>query len=338
MFLNRRISFKVILQFAWKVQLAAFLWSAAVYIAYHFFDLKAIAIPFLPVATIGTAVAFYVGFKNNSAYDRLWEARRIWGSITNASRMWAAMTGDLIGSRQGVLTEIEEVKRSLLYRHLAWMNMLRLQLRRNPVFSESEYRSSVQLKIIRKTHGEHHYEHLIEEVFHKFLSVEERKKVEHKANIASYLLQQQNATLIQSKNNGLLDDFEHSDMSKIILELYNQQGASERIKSFPFPRQYANFSVIFVYIFIALLPFAIINELDELRNNTAWLAIPFTMLIAWVFNVMEQVGDASENPFENGINDIPMTAICRNIEIEFKELLNEKDLPPQFKPVDGILM
>ena len=62
------------------------------------------------------------------------------------------------------------------------------------------------------------------------------------------------------------------------------------------------------------------------------------MLIAWVFNVMEQVGDASENPFDNGINDVPMTAICRNVEIEFRELLGEKELPPRLQPVEGILM
>jgi len=252
--------------------------------------------------------------------------------------MWAAMTGDLIGSRQGTLTEIEEAKKSLLYRHLAWMNMLRLQLRRNPVFREKEYTTSAQLKIIRKTRGEHNYEQHAEEIFQKFLSADERKSAARKTNLASWLLQQQNAALIQCKNNNWLDEYEHSDMSKIILELYNQQGASERIKSFPFPRQYANFSLVFVYIIIALLPFAIINDLDKLGNNTAWLVIPLTILIAWVFNVMEQVGDASENPFDNGINDIPMTAICRNIENEFKELLNEKDLPPQLKPVNGILM
>ena len=338
MFLNRNISFKVIMQFAWKVQLAAFLWSLAAYAAYHFFDVKAIAIPFLPVATIGTAVAFYVGFKNNSAYDRLWEARRIWGGITNASRMWAAMVNNLTGSRQQTSPEILDIKQILLYRHLAWMNMLRLQLRRNPVFKEKEYTASAQLEIIRKIHGEHNYEEQAEEVFQKFLSADERRNAARKTNIASWLLQQQNATLIQCKNNDWLDEFEHSDMSKIILELYNQQGASERIKSFPFPRQYANFSFIFVYIFIALLPFAIINDLDKLGNGTAWLVIPFTMLIAWVFNVMEQVGDASENPFDNGINDIPMTAICRNIEIEFKESLNEKNIPLPLKPVNGILM
>lgn len=338
MFLHRTISIKVILQFAWKVQLVAFLLSATAYIVYHVFELRAIAIPFLPVATIGTAVAFYVGFKNNSAYDRLWEARRIWGSITNASRMWSAMVADLVASRLEDSIEVREIKRTLLYRHLAWINMLRIQLRRNPVFSEAEYINSAQFNIIRQIHGNPNFEEQAEEVFHLFLSDDERKEAERKTNVAAYLLKQQHATIIACKNRGFLDEYEHSDMSKIILDLYNQQGASERIKSFPFPRQYANFSVVFVYIFIALLPFAIINDLEKLGYNTSWLVIPFTMLIAWVFNVMEQVGDASENPFDNGINDVPMTAICRNVEIEFRELLGEKDLPPRLQPVNGILM
>lgn len=181
MFLQRSISFKVIVQFAWKVQLYALGVSGAAYIAYHFYGLKSIAIPFLPVATIGTAVAFYVGFKNNSAYDRLWEGRRIWGSITNCSRMWAAMVVDVVASREEISMQAEEIKRNLLYRHLAWMNMLRLQLRRNPVFSETEYTSSTQLKIIKRTHGEHKYEHQVYEVFNKFLSEEDQKKQHTKA-------------------------------------------------------------------------------------------------------------------------------------------------------------
>jgi putative membrane protein len=338
MFLNRRISLKVIIQFAWKVQLVTFLLSSLVFVLYELLGLKVIGIPFLPVATIGTAVAFYVGFKNNSAYDRLWEARRIWGSITNASRMWAAMVTDIVGSRLDDQTNVKVIKRELLYRHIAWMNLLRHQLRRNPVFSEREYVSSAQLEIIRQIHGEHNFEHHVQETCHRFLSHEEQREVQTKTNMAAYLLKQQDKALIELKNLGYIDGFEHSDMSKLILEFYSQQGASERIKSFPFPRQYANFSVIFVYLFIFLLPFALVNELDKLNGNTGWLVIPFTMLIAWVFNVMEQIGDASENPFDNGINDVPLTAICRNVEIELREMLEEKELPTRIQPVNGIIM
>jgi ion channel-forming bestrophin family protein len=338
MFLQRKISLRVILQFAWKVQLYSFIIGLFVFIVYELFDVKSIAIPFLPVATIGTAVAFYVGFKNNSAYDRLWEARRIWGSITNASRMWASTVMSVVGSRQNDMNSITKVKKELLYRHLAWVNMLRLQLRRNPVFSEPAYVSSAQLDIIRKTYGQQNFEQEAAKVYEQFLSVQDKEAAMHKFNVASYLMSQQNETLIACKNRGWLDEFEHTEMSRLVLEFYNQQGAAERIKSFPFPRQYANFSLVFVYIFITLLPFAMINDLDKLGHHTSWLVIPFTMLIAWVFNVMEQVGDASENPFDNGINDVPMTAICRNIEIEFRELLGEKELPARIQPINGILM
>ena len=42
-----------------------------------------------PISTIGIAVVFYVGFRNNQAYDRFWEARKIWGGVVNVSRSGA---------------------------------------------------------------------------------------------------------------------------------------------------------------------------------------------------------------------------------------------------------
>jgi putative membrane protein len=337
MITNRIINPKVIIQFAWRLQAIVFIISGLVFVLHDFFHIQSIAIPFLPVATIGTAVAFYVGFKNNSAYDRLWEARRVWGSITNASRMWGTMVMDVVASRHDS-PEATTVKKQLLYRHIAWMNMLRLQLRRNPVFKESWYVTSPKLQVVKDVFGDEKFEHRAHDVLAKFLNADERIALEHKSNMASALLKHQNEELIKLKNKGWLDEYEHSDMSKLILEFYNQQGASERIKSFPFPRQYASFSTVFVFIFIGLLPFSLIGELAKLNAEINWMVIPFSMLISWVFSVMEQIGDASENPFDNGVNDIPMTAICRNIEIELREMLGEKELPPRIEPVKGILM
>ncbi|MEX0275101.1 MAG: bestrophin family ion channel, partial [Flavobacteriaceae bacterium] len=56
----------------------------------------AIDIPWLPISVIGTAVAFYVGFKNNQSYDRMWEARKIWGGIVNDSRSWGMMVDGFV--------------------------------------------------------------------------------------------------------------------------------------------------------------------------------------------------------------------------------------------------
>jgi putative membrane protein len=120
--------------------------------------------------------------------------------------------------------------------------------------------------------------------------------------------------------------------------LYAQQGKAERIKSFPFPRQYAYFSEIFVGLFILLLPFGLVGEFAKLGESAVWLTIPFSILISWIFDTMEKVGDTSENPFENSLNDVPMSAISRNIEIDLRELLGESELPEPLQAVDGFLM
>jgi putative membrane protein len=53
---------------------------------------------------------------------------------------------------------------------------------------------------------------------------------------------------------------------------------------------------------------------------------------------MEQIGEASENPFDNGINDIPISTICRNIEIDILEMLDETNLPPKIEAFNDILL
>jgi putative membrane protein len=317
------------------MQLASFAWSSVVYLLFEFLHVS-LAIPFLPVATIGTAVAFYVGFKNNSAYDRVWEARQIWGSITNATRSFTSMIVNY--PTNGNSDETKAIIKRILYRHLAWMNMLRIQLRKAPVFNTKEYLNSAQLKIIEKVIGTTTFPEEKETIFSKFVHADDKRILEKRSNIASALLQLQHKDVFELKKKEMIDGFEQVNIAEVLQELYNYQGAAERIKTFPFPRQYANFSFIFVYIFVFLLPLAMIGEFAEMSHAITWLVIPFTMLIAWVFNVMEQVGDASENPFDNGINDIPMTAICRNLEIEIREVLNEEQIPERIQPVEGILM
>ena len=53
---------------------------------------------------------------------------------------------------------------------------------------------------------------------------------------------------------------------------------------------------------------------------------------------MEKVGESTENPFEGGVNDIPMAAISRTKEIDLRDMLDESDLPEPIKPVKNILM
>jgi len=337
MYVLRGINLRLIWAFAWKAVLCYIAWSSFVYLLYVHLDVKSIAIPFLPVATIGTAVAFYVGFKNNSAYDRLWEGRRIWGSITNASRTFGNWTINWSGKWEGKEpANIQAIRREIVYRHIAWANVLRLQLRKTSVWG-NHYATNITNKMIHTTKPEEQFLGDIKHLSDNLLSPEEFEIIKTKGNKATYLLFLQSQRLTQLKHQGLLSEFEHSDLEKMISECYNQQGAAERIKSFPFPRQYGFFSTVFVYLFNFLLPFALLGELAKFNENALWMIIPFSTLISWVFFTMETIGDSSENPFENSINDVPMTAICRNIEIDLREMLGEKDLPPKVQAVNGVL-
>lgn len=80
---------------------------------FYFFGWHWLAIPWVPVALIGTATAFIAGFKNTQTYNRMWEARTIWGAIINSSRTFGIMTKDFI--RANNKTEEAAMHQRLLY-------------------------------------------------------------------------------------------------------------------------------------------------------------------------------------------------------------------------------
>ncbi len=81
-----------------------------------------------------------------------------------------------------------------------------------------------------------------------------------------------------------------------------------------------------------------ISEFDKLGQYGAWLSVPFTIVVGWVYIMMELVGDYSENPFECLGNDIPMLSLCRTIEIDLKEMLGEDNIPPAIHPKNDVLL
>ncbi|MBX9668597.1 MAG: hypothetical protein K2X93_13310 [Candidatus Obscuribacterales bacterium] len=329
MYVKRVIDSEIIFFFAKKPVTWTTLLSTTVFLCFHFLHLRALSIPFLPIATVGTAVAFYVGFKNNSSYDRLWEARKIWGELTNYSRALASYLISVVRTTDGKASA-----KSFVYRQIAYVNFLRIQLRKRNVWDDSH----IYTQMATECFTNKPFEEEREELFEAFCSRDEAEYLRDKRNIGKELLFCQMQALASFKAAGCIDAYEHSDMMRMCTDLLAQQGKAERIKSFPFPRQYAFFSELFVIIFVCLLPFGLIGEFAKLDENCAWLTIPFSVLISFVFYTMEQVGDTSENPFEGSINDVPMTAICRTIEIDLKELLGESDLPAPIEAVNFVLM
>lgn len=336
MFIGRTFPFSLLWHFGWRHTLRMALLSTAVYAGYEWLHWKWLAIPFLPVSTVGAAVAFYVGFKNNSAYERLWEARRIWGGITNTSRSFAMSVLSLAGHREGETVETKTLHRELIYRHLAWVNALRLQLRRPSILNAS--RDSLPHVTAARQPESVDYATALAAVLEEFCPAHERSGLAQASSTTNRLLARQSDRLATLKRSKALDEYEHSDLMKHVVECVHHQGAAERIKTFPFPRQYANFSILFVNIFLLLLPFGLIREMAGVGAGSSWMVVPFSVLIGWIFHTMEQVGDSSENPFENALNDIPLNAMCRNMEIDLRELLGESSLPARLQPVNGVLL
>ena len=100
-------------------------YSALIVTLYSFHQYEWLKIPWVPLTLIGIAVAFYVGFKNNSAYDRTWETRKIWDGIVNSSRSWGAMIKGYVTNEFAETpienAELEAIRKKLIYRHIVWL-------------------------------------------------------------------------------------------------------------------------------------------------------------------------------------------------------------------------
>lgn len=339
MYIHRNIHWKIIASFAWKYLLIFIAWSSFWVLLHHWLHDHGIkvSIPFAPLGTIGVAVAFYLGFKNNQSYDRFWEARTIWGGIVNGSRTWAnQVLGYVSNSHKNTdlsEAEIHEIQERLIYRHLAWINALRLHLRKPSTFSPN-YIGAVR----RFQAGSPERRHWEEEV-KPFLSDKDFDELIGVQNLPAQLLRRQGADLqFLAEKKGVLEDFRYIDLMNSLKDFFAEQGRCERIKNTPLPRQYSYFSKIFCWIFILLLPLALVSQFHDMGEGYDWMVVPFSTLISWIFITMELVGDNSEDPFENFMNDVPMTALCRNIEIDLREMLGETAIPPRILPENGILM
>ena len=308
-------------------------------------DILNMSIPWLPISVIGTAVAFYVGFKNNQSYDRMWEARKIWGGIVNDSRSWGMMVDGFITnfftSNQVSADALYQIKKRLIYRHIAWLYAHRSQLL-VPTQWEHVTQGGFTAKQARYYQQKFGVGLIDDEVtkseLKAFLPENEFDRLIGYANTATQIINEQSRDLRQLRADGLIDDFRHISFTEILQNFYTLQGRNERIKKFPLPRQYANMSRNFVGIFIFLLPFSMIPELIDFADWGIYIAVPISVLIGWVYVMMEVVGDFSENPFQGMANDIPMLSLCRTIEIDLRQMLNETDLPPAIQAKNGILM
>ena len=130
MYIQRRFPFKSVIQWTKKELFFFFILATLFTVLFEVLNIKWLQVPLTPVGLIGTAVAFMVGFQNNAAYDRIWEARKIWGGIVNISRSFVITVKDSFYiNRLEASKDESEVLKVITYRHIAWITALRYALR-----------------------------------------------------------------------------------------------------------------------------------------------------------------------------------------------------------------
>ena len=328
MYVKRNYGFWMTFNWSKEPFLFGFLYAALITAVFYFLKLY-IALPWQPISIIGIAVAFYLGFKNNSSYDRTWEARKIWGSIVNNSRSFgAAVVAFVQGDGAGAM------QKELIYRHIAWLTALRYQLRLSREWEHSENRVN---GLYVPTICEEYFNRLDDEIMN-FIPEAEFQSYKTKANMATQILAKQAIRLQELKDQGYFEDFRHMEFHTFITSFYEDQGKSERIKNFPFPRQYASTTLWLSVVFSLMVPFGMLDTFGKMGSWTVWLTVPMSALVIWIFFLMEKIGDYSENPFEGSYNDVPITAIARGIEIDLREMIGDTNIPAGVKAENGFLM
>lgn len=316
---------------------------------YYFLNLDWFRIPWAPMAMIGTAVAFVIGFQNNAVYGRIWEARKIWGGIVNTSRTFGVFLQDMLSdehAKESVTQEaIKEEIRVLTYRHIAWMTALRYAMRaKKPWETASDHKTNIEWGI-RPPESKTS----LEDAIKPYLSKDDLDVMMTKSNHQTALLYLQSHHIRQLKDKGIIWEFSFLELEGLIKELFTLQGQTERIKNFPYPRQYATLNHYFMWLLLLLLPAALVPQFMDIGKDIAvshpmfgrafvWFSVPIYVAISWMFHTMERIGRNGENPFEGIANDVPISTISRGIEIDLRQNLGEdkNEIPAQFSAEHGV--
>lgn len=245
MLIHANWSVRQVIKFTWKTSVLVLLVTGLTTLVYLLWLQLYFAVPPFIIGVMGTAIAFFIGFINNEAYGRWWEARQIWGALLNDSRSWS----------RSVLTYSDHsdptVQHRMVRRHLAFLNALAALLRRT---------------------GDTHYE--------TFLTSDDRERVRSFVSIPTAILRLQAEDIHQLHRTGQIDGFLFQRLDWLLEQFTTSMGQAERIKNTVFPTSYVYFTRLFIWIFIILCSIIAAETLNYWSAVLTWL-IGFVYLITY---------------------------------------------------------
>jgi putative membrane protein len=279
------------------------IYDVAVVAAFKIMHWNWVALPHIPLALYGSAIGIVVSFRNQSAYARWWEARTLWGGIINNSRSLARqVTTALAPIDDADIDDLKAMQRRLVHHQIAYAHALRQHLRKLDPWGDLT----------------------------PFFDPAELNSLREQKNIPLAIQQKMGLLIRECQMRGWIDIAQWRALDGSLDDLIDAQGGTERIKNTPMPKQYDYFPQLFVHIYCVLLPLALVTSMG-------WFTPLGSTLVGFIFLALDKIGRDLEDPFDNTIYDVPLTAITTSIDINLRQLLGETKLPPEPKPVEGVL-
>lgn len=274
-------------------------YATVIAVLYDTFHVTRITIPLSVPMILGTVISLLLGFRSNQAYDRWWEARIVWGSIVNDSRTISRQILTFVNTEYPSV-EMQQFRERFIRRQMAWCYALGRHLRKEKPMSGLK----------------------------SYIVEEERKVLSRYTNIPAAILELHGRDIHYALSMGWINSYQQVELDKSLTRLCDSMGKCERIKNTVFPSTYSLYIHFALNLFIALLPFGIIEYFG-------YLEVPVVIAIAASFMLIEKMAIHLQDPFENKPTDTPMTTISRNIEKDLKQMLNDYNLREEFVEGEG---
>ncbi|UUO07545.1 bestrophin family protein [Blastopirellula sp. J2-11] len=261
-----------------------------------------------PFTIVGLALAIFLGFRNNAAYDRYWEGRKLWGRMVNVCRSFTMQINTLIGDEgsTSVSSAPAPDQRRMVLLIIAYINALRHRLRDTDATEEMRQRLE---------------------------DPQEAANCLAQDNIPAAIADRISHGINNAWRDGRLNVFHVSLLHQNLTEMIGIQGGCERIKSTPIPFTYSVLTHRTVLLYCLALPCGL--------HDTVGILTPVVVaLVAYAFLGLDAVGDEIEQPFSMDDNDLPLLQLTTMIEINVRQLSGHsaEEIPPPIEPVDHLLI
>jgi putative membrane protein len=325
MIVDRTLSFRSVTMSIRRDNLVFFALSLLITLFYRRLHMTELSLAVTPLTIFGAALTIFLAFRTNTAYDRWWEARTLWGGMVNQSRtlirqaITFAGSGETRSPDDGIGKSTDSPGSNLQ------------NVDQDLVFSPFVHKMAhLQMAFANATRAHLRQEDPLAAV-ERHLSPEDRDMLATVHNVPAGILRRMGLELRRARQEGLLDTIQLSAMDTTLSDLTDILGGCERIKNTPLPRQYDTVPQFGIYAFSLLLPLGLVSSLG-------WWTPFICSMITFLFIAIDSIGSNIEDPFENRIHDVPMSTLCRTIEINLSQMVGEKESPTPMEPIFGVLL